>query len=457
LPAGPAAAGPNIVFVLTDDLSSDLIRYLPRVRGMQQTGTSFTNNFVVSSLCCPSRAATFTGEFPHNNGVLTNGGPHGGYRTYQRNGNEGDSFALALQRAGYRTGFLGKYLNRYFVDDPPAAGWDEWQATSNAYGEYDYRLRNNAKIERHGRKPSDYMTDLLADRAASFIDTSAAAQQPFMLMVSTFAPHAPATPAPRHVGRWRGLKRPQPVAYNRLPTDPPQWLSTLPKLTPADGRRFDRVHRKRALAAYAVDELVGRLQEQLEANGIADDTYVVFSSDNGYHLGEYRLREGKQTPYDMDVRVPLVVTGPDVPAGRRVAAFTSNIDLAPTFEEIAGAATGDNVDGASLLPLLHGRTPKNWRRAVLIEHVNADGADPADPDYQAKPAGDPPTYQAVRTANALYIQYVTGEREYYDLTKDPHRLHNVAKTAPAGRLAALQQKLNALRSCRGKGCRQAAR
>lgn len=457
-PSGPAQDRPNIIFVLTDDLSSDLVRYMPRVRAMQRVGTTFTNHFVVNSLCCPSRASILTGKYPHNTGVLDNSAPDGGYRAWLDNDNDRDTFALALQRAGYRTALMGKYLNAYRVKNRPAPGWDEWQVADYAYGEYDYKLRNNDRVEQHGRKPSDYMTDLLSDRATAFVDQASAAGDPFMLVVSTFAPHAPATPAPRDRKKLPGLKAPRPKSFNRPVSDPPQWMATLPRIK-VDKTNIDRRYRNRALAALAIDQMVGRLQQQLRAKGLADNTYFVFSSDNGYHMGEYRLLPGKQTPYDMDVRVPLVVTGPGVPAGRRVRELTSSVDLAPTFEAIGGApARPRRIDGTSMLPLWHGRKPSGWRRSVLIEHNNQDRADPADPDYQASRHGDPPNYEAVRTSNALYVQYVAGEREYYDLTRDPYQLRNLARKAPAARLAALQKRLNALRTCAGnKECSRAAR
>lgn len=458
-PAPPPARPkrPNIVFVLTDDLSWNMVKYLPRVKGLQKSGVTFSNHFTVNSLCCPSRSAIFTGEYPHTNGVFRNVGNDGGYRGYRKNGNEKKSFAVALRGAGYRTAFMGKYLNGYRPGRPAAPGWDEWDVAGNGYPEYNYRLNENGKQKQYGKKPADYLTDVLAGKASSFIDRSAAGQRPFMLEVSTFAPHMPATPAPRHAKKYTKLTSPRTKAFNTLPTGAPAWLKTVPPLKAAEIKNGDAAFRKRVQSALAVDDLIGRLQSRLKAKGIADDTYFVFSSDNGFHIGEHRLRRGKQTPYDTDIRVPLMVTGPGVPAGRTMKELTSTIDLCPTFAQIGGAKM-DTADGVSMLGLWHGKHPKNWQQAVLVEHRTDGKMSPADPDYQANRHGDPPTYQAIRTASKLYVEYGAGQREYYDLAKDPDELHNLVGKLPAAKLAPTKKALAALRTCHGsKQCQRAAR
>ncbi|WP_279632445.1 sulfatase-like hydrolase/transferase [Streptomyces bauhiniae] len=190
------AKKPNIVFVLTDDLATNLVQYMPHVQELQRDGTSFSNYFVTDSLCCPSRSSILTGKFPHNTGVFTNNGDDGGYGAYNRNGNERDCYGPALQKAGYRTGFMGKYLNGYLPADqhgtdkpyvPP--GWDEWDVAGNGYPEFNYDLNENGKVVRYGHDPEDYLTDVVSKKATSFIDSSAAAKKPFVLELATFAPH----------------------------------------------------------------------------------------------------------------------------------------------------------------------------------------------------------------------------------------------------------------------------
>lgn len=167
------------------------------------------------------------------------------------------------------------------------------------------------------------------------------------------------------------------------------------------------------------------------------------------------MRAGKQTAFDTDIHVPLIVTGPGVPAARSVAHLASSIDLAPTFERLAGAKVPSTVDGISLLPLWHGESPGDWQQGVLIEH-HGPTRTPNDPDQASRMSGNPPSYEAVRTATALYVRYGNGEREYYDTVTDPFQLHNLVATVSAGRLAPLQRALSAMAECHNAAACQAA-
>ena len=171
--------------------------------------------------------------------------------------------------------------------------------------------------------------------------------------------------------------------------------------------------------------MIGHLEDELKAKGLAKNTYIIFSSDNGYHMGEYRLLPGKQTAFDTDIHVPLIVSGPGVPAGRTATQLASNIDLCPTFETLAGVPVPATVDGHSLAALWHGQQPADWRQAVLIEHHGPDDT-PGDPDGQNQQHADPPSYEAVRTASALYVRYSNGQQEYYNTATDPYELDNLA-------------------------------
>jgi arylsulfatase A-like enzyme len=199
--------------------------------------------------------------------------------------------------------------------------------------------------------------------------------------------------------------------------------------------------------------MLGKLEGALADHKLTDNTYVVFSSDNGLHTGEYRLMPGKLTAFDTDIRVPLVIAGPRIPADATTNAMTENVDLAKTFS--AFGATALPSDGHSLLDLLHGGQPADWRNAVLIEH---HGSEPqiANPDAQSGVSGNPPSYGAIRTHRYLYVEYDNGEREFYDLQNDPYELHNLAAGLDAQRLAQLHQQLTDLRNCHsGPACWEA--
>ena len=367
LPAG--ATRPNIVFVLTDDLALNLVQYMPNVRKMQQDGVTFANYFVTDSLCCPSRSSIFTGRYPHNTGIYRNVGADGGYQAFVNRGHERVTFATALTAAGYHTAMLGKYLNGYQPQRNPAApGWSEWDVAGNGYRGFGYDLNQNGKIVHYANRPDDYMTDVLSAVAVNFIKLQTA-DTPFMIEIATFAPHAPYTPAPRDADAFGGLHAPRTAAFNAAPGPAaPKWLAGHPPLSEIDVAMIDNDFRKRAQSVQAVDAMIGALQQAVAAIGAADNTYFVFSSDNGYHMGEHRLMPGKMTAYDTDIHVPLIVTGPGVPAGRTVDEIVQNIDLCPTFTELGFAAAPPSVDGRSLAPLMRGDKVEGWRTVALVEH-----------------------------------------------------------------------------------------
>jgi N-acetylglucosamine-6-sulfatase len=443
--AASAASGsrPNFVFVLTDDLAWNLVSHMPHVVALQKAGTTMSHYYVVDSLCCPSRSAIFTGEYPHDDGVFTNAGTDGGYNAYNQHGDQSRSFAVALQKAGYRTAMMGKYLNGYQPADPPAPGWDVWDVTGQGYPEFNYTLNENGHPQYYGHAAGDYLTDVLSSKASTFISSSASSGKPFMLEVATFAPHAPYTPAPRYAHAASTVGYPKTQAYDTLPANPPSWLKDRPPLPPIEQRKILRAYRKRVEADLSVDDMIGHLESQLRAKGLAKNTYFVFSSDNGYHMGEYRLYPGKQTAFDTDIHVPLIVSGPGVPAGRVASQLTSNIDLCPTFETLAGLRVPATVDGHSLAGLWHGQDPPGWRQALLIEHHGPDDS-PGDPDRQGKARANPPSYEAVRTATALYVRYSNGEQEYYNTANDPYELDNIAAAGIPGDLL---HALSAMEGC----------
>ncbi|MGZ4311910.1 MAG: sulfatase family protein [Solirubrobacteraceae bacterium] len=457
--AGPAH--PNIVFVLTDDLSMDLLPYMPQVRALQRQGLTFNNYFVSVSLCCPSRASIFTGEFPHDTRVFSNAGPNGGIAAFFAHGDENRTFNLALEQAGYRTAMMGKYLNGY-LDGPTRsplgasevpAGWTQWDVAGWGYPEFDYPMDINGRVRRFGHRPRAYLTNVLARRGVQFIDRAAHSGRPFFLELATFAPHFPYTPAPRYAHAFPGLTAPEPPSFDTLPINPPQWLASHPPLGPRQLARIDWAFRRRVQAVQSIDDLIAKVRAALARHGLSGDTYVVFSSDNGLHTGEYRLMPGKLTAFDTDIRVPLVVAGPGVRAGTTTDAMTENVDLAETFAALGGTSLAG--DGQSLVPLLHGQDASGWRTAILVEHhgrsLTGEG-----PDQQAPLSGNPPTYEAMRTRRFLYVEYTDGEREFYDLRTDPYEIDNLAGSLSPGQIDQLHAELTRLQDCHGSAACWAA-
>lgn len=443
-----AASRTNIVFVLTDDLSENLVQFMPNVQALAEDGTTFSQYTVTDSLCCPSRSSILTGRFPHNTGVFTNSGDDGGFHVFQKE-QERDTFATTLRERGYRTAMMGKYLNGYQPQEHGVRpGWTEWDVAGGGYNQYNYNLNENGTVKHYGKAPADYLTTVIEGKAASFITASAEAGEPFLLEVATFSPHGPYTPAPRDEQAFPGLKAPRGPSFDTLPADAPAWLAGREPLTAEEIAKIDAAYRKRAQSVLSIDRMIGNLRQTLKKAGVADRTVVVFSSDNGFHLGEHRLAAGKQTAFDHDVHVPLVMAGPGVREGATVDAAVQNIDLRPTFEELGGVTPGPAVDGRSLLPLLRDGQAAGWRRTGLIEHHGPNNA-ADDPDKQTPASGNPSTYAALRGPDFTYVEYEGGATEYYDRTTDPDELANTAARLPADRVTQLHDMLENLRTCKG--------
>ena len=483
---GAQAPRPNIILILADDLSSNLLdppgapvpgfKYSTYhgVEDMMKEGAIFANYFVTNSLCCPSRYSIFTGKFPHNTGVWTNsfnpakGIVDGGFGAFQANSDFMHTFALALHGAGYNTAMLGKYLNGYSPYDtktPYAAwGWTDWFVAGDGYPEFIYDLNENNTVIHKGIGPGEYMTYTLRDEAKSLITSYAHASKPFFIEIATFAPHEPYRPPYDKENACPDAKLDFTAPIFRIaPAAPPDWLKDIPKPEQYEKDAYDNYFRLRCQSGLAIDQMISEIRTLVKTLGIENNTYVFFSSDNGYHMGEYSLRPGKMTPYDTDIRVPLVVVGPGVKR-QIVSAVAEEIDLAPTFTEIAGNSSPTQPDGHSLMSVLEGRpTPPTWRTMALIEH-HGPPDDFTDPDRDPDPgkrhlSGDPPDYAALRIIdkfrgiNAMYVEYnfvsnVGGpERNYYDLRTTPDELDNTWQSLTSAAKAALHQELVKYTEC----------
>jgi arylsulfatase A-like enzyme len=450
IPDAATATKANVVFVLTDDLSWNLVKYMPHVLDLQKRGMTFSHYYVTDSLCCPSRSSIFTGKYPHNTTVFSNSGPNGGYTQFLKAGNQAETFATTLGGAGYHVGMMGKYLNGYTPKtNAPDPGWTEWDVSGEGgYNEFGYDLNQNGTVKAYGNAPAAYMVDVLSGLGSSFI--GAAKGSPFLLEVATFAPHAPYTPAPRYVGKFSETL-PRTPPFDTRNTNPPDWLAEHTDLNSTEILSLDTSFNLRVEAVQGVDDLIAALEDAVSKANANDNTYFVFSSDNGYHMGEHMLMAGKQTAFDTDINVPLIVVGPGVPAGVTVDAIVENIDLCPTFAELAGTPPPSGVDGHSLVSLLHGQAPGDWRNVALIEHHGPDlePMDPSDPDAEDRSV-QPNSYEAIRMASSVYVEYQDGETEYYDLATDPNELTNTAAGLTQSQVKKFHATIQAIQGCKGQ-------
>jgi N-acetylglucosamine-6-sulfatase len=460
---------PNVVLILTDDLDAGLLeeypaRY-PNLRDLAAEGTTFENAFVTDPLCCPSRATILRGQYTHNHQIVGNWRPQGGAKKFFDLGHEDSTVATWLQDESYRTALVGKYMNDYYGDRVPV-GWDDWYAIAGGHLSED--LNENGRVRRYD--PERYHLDaVLADKAADYVRRPSDDGAPFFMWVGTQAPHAPATPAPRHEGTFPEARLPRSPSFDEEDvSDKPDWVRDNPPLDQERIAPMQDLYRNRLRSMLAVDEMVGRLVDALKDRGELDNTYIFFTSDNGWHAGEHRLTPGKWTAYEEDTRVPLVVRGPGVPEGETLEHLVLNNDLAPTFADLAGAKIPSFVDGRSLAPLFDGDplAEENWRSAFLVEAgteilgptaVPPLSGDPLPEDWQRAPREDwgRPGLEAVRTGEHLYIEYGTGERELYDLKGDPYQLENLYESAAPELLGRLKGRLAALSGCSGDDCRAA--
>lgn len=488
-PAGRAAEDdrPNVLVIVTDDLATGDLAVMPHLRELlTERGTSFSNFFVSVSLCCPSRASMLRGQYAHNTGVLTNAWANGGFPVARQLGVERSTIATWLQDEGYRTGLIGKYLNYYPQSAGPTylpPGWDEWYSPvrGTPSAGFEYTLNENGRLVRYGSDVDDYVTDVYVRLTEQFVTGAADAGQPFFAWLAVEAPHDPATPAPQDADAFAGERAPRTPSYNQSDvSDMPQWIRELPPLRAELRANDDLRYRRRRESLLALDRQLVHLTDTLERNGQLDNTYLVFTSDNGFHLGQHRLSGGKQTAYDEDVRVPLIVRGPGVAEGATSSALVGNIDLAPTFAELAGAPFPDFVDGRPFTAQLDDPATPTDRRSFLLEHwrvelVNPDTATPGsftDPvtPVATRPATvddasgegsafpespDPPDFRGLRTDRYTYVEYVTGDRELYDDLADPDQLRNLAQIADPALISRLSRRLAALENCRAAACRRA--
>jgi arylsulfatase A-like enzyme len=450
--AGQSAAAqtrPNIVVIETDDQTAESVRVMTHVKSLiGNRGTTFTNSFVNFSLCCPSRATFMTGQYMHNHGIRDNQVPSGGFGRFNQL-HATNNLAVWLQEAGYYTALVGKYLNGYTNQPRVPQGWSEWHvAAPDTQDLYDYRMNDDGAFTDFGKAPADFKEDVFTSRAAGFVNRRAPSDQPFFLWLTYTTPHAAgpepnpnppadcngtAKPAPRHAHSFDSATQPKSANFNEADvSDKPAEIRNLPRFNAAGVANIQRLYRCELEALLSVDEGVQKVVDALLETGELSDTLLVFTSDNGLFHGEHRLSQVKRHIYEESIRVPLMMRGPGIPVGERVSDPVINADLAPTIVDVANATPGLTMDGRSLIPVAQNPGIEQHRE-LLIEQ---------------------PSLAAIRTRRYIYAEHSTGERELYDLQKDPFELqsrHAAAAYAPVR--AELARELQKLRNCSGASCR----
>src|SRR6266511_2821799 len=441
--AAAAPTRPNVVVLETDDQTLAEMEVLPNVRRLiGDAGVTFDNNFDSFSLCCPSRASFLTGQYSHNNGVRGNALPQGGFEKLDGT----NTLAVWLQRSGYYTAHLGKYLNGYGrrnpLEIPP--GWTEWRGSvdPSTYRYYDYTLNENGVLTTYCAvpQPSCYQTDVYRDKADEIIRRRAP-EGPFFLWVAFLANHsggprdpddpvglATPVPAPRYNDRFAGTPLPQPPNYNEADvSDKPAGIRRRPLINARVQAAIQENWQQRRETLLAVDDAVASILDTLQSTGELDNTLLIFTSDNGFFHGEHRIRNGKVLLYEESIQLPR---------GVHRKQLTMNVDDAETILNAAGATPGRVEDGFSLLPFWRDGG-KEIGRDLLIDNTPGAGH-----------------FDAIRSRNFLYSEYQNGDRELYDLAKDPYELQSQHANPAYDRIkAALAGRLHNLITCTGATCR----
>ncbi|KAI0125633.1 alkaline-phosphatase-like protein [Xylariales sp. AK1849] len=488
---------PNIVFVLTDDqdLQMQSLEYLPLIKKhLLDQGTFYKRHFCTTALCCPSRVSLWTGRAAHNTNVTDVNPPYGGFPKFVSQGLNENYLPVWLQHAGYSTYYTGKLFNAHTVenyDTPYAAGWNGsdflLDPFTYSYLNSTYQRNRDAPVSHEG----EYSVDVLAKKALGFLDDGAISDKPFFLGVAPVAPHSnvdikaltngiphvkdawfsPPVPAERHKGLFKEVKIPRTENFNPDKPSGANWVRKLPKQDQEVLDYNDHFYRSRLRALQSVDELVDSIVSRLEHHGILDNTYIIYTSDNGYHIGQHRLSPGKECGYEEDINVPLIVRGPNVPQNHVTEIVTTHTDLAPTIIDIVGGRTPKTAsfDGAAI-PLTQDALVDATKSRH--EHVNVEYWGIALGEGKKFPGQenifDNNTYKALRVVsdswNLYYSVWCTKEHELYDMTTDPGQLKNLLldegeireKTVggyPIDKVAArLDALLFVLKSCKGDSC-----
>jgi N-acetylglucosamine-6-sulfatase len=470
----PAASRPNIVVIQTDDqtladlyatytnpLTGQVFAVMPNTLTLLAgQGITFNRYYVSNPLCCPSRTTLLTGRYSHNNGVLTNFFPSGGFYKLDLQNN----LAVWLHNAGYKTSHVGKFLNQYGDNDPTQVppGWDDWHTViGDARLFYGYKTNDNGTVsDPHGvfdetdstyperdapgcpdspppLQECNYLTDTITQDAENAINKYAASS--FFVQVDYTTPHGDIVtpggpePATKYAGTFPGAKAPRLPNFNEFDmTDKPAFVRQNPKLGFGKIDYIDRRYENRIEALRSVDDGVAKIVNTLAANSLLENTYIVFISDNGFFQGEHRFDSAKFLAYEPSTHLPLVIRGPGILPNSKSGALVGNVDLAPTFLQWTGASSTATMDGRSLVPFIQDPA-KRTKTPILLEGFTGKGEEGTALRARARGRGgqatisikaSPRDYEGVRIGRYKFIQYKSGAKELYDFKLDPYELHS---------------------------------
>ncbi|XP_043505597.1 N-acetylglucosamine-6-sulfatase-like [Polistes fuscatus] len=467
----------NIVLIIADDLDLVLDGMTPMNNTLNligSKGATFVNHFVASPICCPNRASILTGRYQHNHLTVNNSISGGCSSIKWQNKQEPNTFAAYLKNEmNYVTFYAGKYLNKYGSKSvggikhiPP--GWDWWAGLVGNSKYYDYTLSINGTRKRYGDKPEDYLTDVINDIAMEFLNQYNSNNNPFLMVLSPPAPHAPFTPAIRHIDKYKDIKAKRTPNFNTFTQTDKHWLvrrgpSPLPlKILP----KLDEIYRRRWESLLAVDELVKNVYNMLEQKDLLNDTYIIFTSDNGYHIGQFSMPMDKRQLYETDIRIPLLISGPGIPHST-ITAPISSVDIFPTILQIAGLEYPS--DGTSFL-----KKKLSNDRTVLIEYKGEksnhkpNSGCPSDNDLnlafcsqeyacKCEDVGNN-TYSCIRRVSPLHdnifciFEDNEGYIEAYDLKKDNYQMNNIGYSMKRYHRYKFRKRLKNMVSCQNNEC-----
>ena len=442
--AADAADPPNIVFVLVDDQRYDELGFLnpildtPHLNALAESGVHFESAVVTTSLCSPSRATILTGQYMHNHGIVDNNTPLESGTT---------TFPELLQNAGYRTALIGKW-HMGGLSDAPRPGFDHWVSFAgqgtyfpiDAFGNVAMFNANGERVPQTG-----YITDELTDYAIEWLETAQASGDPWFLYLSHKAVHSDFTPAERHRDQYADVVLTLPASAEQDRDNPGRPLWVRNQRNSFHGIEFPyhnpntdllTIQRNYHRTMSAVDDSVGRIIDWLDSNGEANNTVVIYTSDNGFYFGEHGLID-KRSAYEESIRVPLIVSAPGrFPVNKTVSAQVANLDIAPTILDLAGANIPEQFEGQSFKGLAEGSTdPAEWREATLYEYF-----------WEFNFPHTPTTF-AIRTNDYKLIQYhgIWDTDELYDIRTDPQEMNNLIEDRDhLGTVVELRRQLHAL-------------